>query len=123
MLNVKKLTRKYKNGDSYINAVDDITAGFSVGEFVFVLGASGSGKSTLLNILCGLDTDIEGSVEVDGVDTSGFSKKDWAIYRNHYVGFVFQEYNLIEHLKVWENVALPLQFQGVSKSEAKKKSY
>lgn len=122
MLKVKNLTRKYKNGSSFINAVDDITTNFQVGDFVFVLGQSGSGKSTLLNILCGLDTEIEGSVEIDGIDTSNFSKKEWAIYRNHYVGFVFQEYNLIEHLKVWENVALPLQFQGIAKNEAKKKA-
>lgn len=122
MLSVKNLTRKYKNGSTYINAIDDITTNFKVGEFVFVLGASGSGKSTLLNVLCGLDTKIEGSVIVDGIDTANFTKKDWAIYRNHYVGFVFQEYNLIEHLKVWENVALPLQFQGVTKSDAKVKA-
>lgn len=123
MLSVKNLTRKYKNGSTYINAIDNITTNFKVGEFVFVLGASGSGKSTLLNVLCGLDTKIEGTVIVDGIDTANFSKKDWAIYRNHYVGFVFQEYNLIEHLKVWENVALPLQFQGVSKSEAKERAF
>ncbi|PAT02619.1 hypothetical protein CI105_01290 [Candidatus Izimaplasma bacterium ZiA1] len=122
MLNVKKLTRKYKNGSTYINAIDDINANFNVGDFVFILGESGSGKSTLLNVLCGLDTKIDGSVSIDGIDTSTFSKKDWAIYRNHYVGFVFQEYNLIEHLKVWENVALPLQFQGLSKKQAKKKA-
>ena len=122
MLSVKKLTRKYKNGSSFINAIDDITKNFNVGDFVFVLGASGSGKSTLLNVLCGLDTKIEGSVEIDGVDTSSFSKRDWAIYRNHYVGFIFQEYNLIEHLKIWENVALPLLFQGIPKKEAKVKA-
>lgn len=122
MLSVKKLTRKYKNGSEFVNAVDDITTHFDVGEFVFVLGASGSGKSTLLNVLCGLDTEIEGSVIVDGLDTKNFSKKDWAIYRNHYVGFVFQEYNLINHLKLWENVALPLQFQGMDKMEAKEKA-
>jgi len=122
MLSVKNLTKKYKNGSSYINAVDDITAHFDVGEFVFVLGASGSGKSTLLNVLCGLDTEIEGSVIVDGIDTKNFSRKDWAIYRNRYVGFVFQEYNPIEHLNVWENVALPLQFQGIPKSKAKEKA-
>ena len=122
MLSVKNLTRRYKNGDSYIKAVDDITRNFNVGDFVFILGQSGSGKSTLLNVLCGLDTKIEGSVEIDGVDTSTFTKKDWAIYRNHYVGFIFQEYNLIEHLKIWENVALPLMFQGVTKKEAKVKA-
>ena len=122
MLNVKKLTRKYKNGSTYINAIDDINTNFNVGDFVFILGESGSGKSTLLNILCGLDTKIEGSVSIDGIDTTTFTKKDWAIYRNHYVGFVFQEYNLIEHLKVWENVALPLQFQGLSKKQAKEKA-
>ncbi len=122
MLSVKNLTRKYKNGSEYVKAVNNITTHFEVGEFVFVLGASGSGKSTLLNVLCGLDTEIEGSVVVDGVDTKDFTKKDWAIYRNHYVGFVFQEYNLISHLKLWENVALPLQFQGISKQEAKEKA-
>jgi ABC-type lipoprotein export system ATPase subunit/ABC-type lipoprotein release transport system permease subunit len=122
MLSVKHMTRKYKNGDSYIKAVNDITKDFKEGEFVFVLGHSGSGKSTLLNVLCGLDTEIEGSVIVDGIDTADFSKKDWAIYRNYYVGFIFQEYNLIEHLKIWENVALPLMFQGVSKKEAKDKA-
>ena len=122
MLSVKNLTRRYKNGDTYINAVDNVTRDFKDGEMVFVLGASGSGKSTLLNVLCGLDTEIDGSVIVDGVDTSKFTKKDWAIYRNYYVGFIFQEYNLIEHLKIWENVALPLMFQGVSKSEAKKEA-
>ena len=122
MLSVKHLTRKYKNGSSYVKAVDDITRNFNKGDFVFVLGASGSGKSTLLNVLCGLDTDIEGSVEIEGLNTANFTKKDWAIYRNHYVGFIFQEYNLIEHLKIWENVALPLMFQGVSKSEAKEKA-
>lgn len=122
MLSVKNLTRKYKNGSSYINAIDNITRNFNVGDFVFILGASGSGKSTLLNVLCGLDTKIEGHVEIDGVDTSNFTKKDWAIYRNHYVGFIFQEYNLIEHLKIWENVALPLMFQGVSRKEAKEKA-
>ena len=74
MLSVKNLTRKYKNGDSYIKAVNDITRDFNDGEMVFVLGASGSGKSTLLNVLCGLDTEIEGSVIVDGVDTSSFTK-------------------------------------------------
>ena len=68
MLSVKNLTRKYKNGDSYIKAVNDITRDFNDGEMVFVLGASGSGKSTLLNVLCGLDTEIEGSGIVDGVD-------------------------------------------------------
>ncbi len=122
MLSVKNLTRKYKNGSSYINAVDDLTANFKIGDFVFVVGASGSGKSTLLNVLCGLDTKIDGIVEIDGIDTSEFSKKEWAIYRNHYVGFIFQEYNLIEHLKVWENVALPLMFQGVNRKDAKVKA-
>lgn len=122
MLSIKGVTRKYKNGSTFKKAINDLTTIFSMGEFTFILGESGSGKSTLLNVLCGLDTEIDGAVEVDGVDTSNFTKKDWAIYRNRYVGFVFQEYNLIEHLKLWENVALPLQFQGVKKSEAKIKA-
>lgn len=118
MLSIKNIKKTYKNGSHVVHALNDVNINFNVGDFSFILGASGSGKSTLLNILSGLDEVSEGSVEIDGLNTSKFSKKDWAIYRNHYVGFVFQEYNLIDHLTIVENVELPLLFQGIAKKEA-----
>lgn len=122
MLSIKNIKKTYKNGPHYVHALNNVNIDFNVGDFSFILGASGSGKSTLLNILSGLDDVSEGTVEIDGIDTTKFSKKDWAIYRNHYVGFVFQEYNLIDHLSVVENVELPLLFQGISKKEANQRA-
>ena len=97
MLRIQNIKKTYKNGSHKVHALDDVSIDFNVGDFSFILGESGSGKSTLLNILSGLDDVSEGTIEIDGIDTSNFSKKDWAVYRNHYVGFVFQEYNLIDH--------------------------
>jgi putative ABC transport system permease protein len=122
MLEIKNIRRTYKNGPSEIRALDDVTNQFNAGEVVFILGESGSGKSTLLNVMSGLDVDIKGHIEIDGLNTDSFSKRDWAIYRNYYVGFIFQEFNLIEHLNITDNVALPLLFQGVSKKEARSKA-
>ncbi len=118
MLNLHHVTKTYINGDETLHALNDVNLSFRPGDVAFLLGASGSGKSTLLNVLSGLDTPSEGTISIDGVDTERFSKKDWAIYRNHYVGFVFQEYNLIEHLSALENVALPLLFQGVDRKSS-----
>ncbi len=118
MLTFKNVYKTYKNGPYELNALDDVSLSFEKGEFVFLLGPSGSGKSTLLNILSGLDVPSSGSIFIDGVDTNTFSKRDWAMYRNQKIGFVFQEYNLIEHLSVLENVALPLLFQGLDRKEA-----
>ncbi|MFK5883746.1 MAG: ATP-binding cassette domain-containing protein [Candidatus Izemoplasma sp.] len=122
MLRIQNIKKTYKNGSHKVHALNDVSLDFNVGDFSFILGESGSGKSTLLNILSGLDDVSEGTIEIDGIDTSNFSKKDWAVYRNHYVGFVFQEYNLIDHLTILENVELPLLFQGVSKKIARAKA-
>lgn len=122
MLELKHIVKTYKTDDFVQNAVDDVSIKFKAGELTAILGESGSGKSTLLNILSGLDKPTSGNIIIDGVDTSKFSKTDWATYRNHYVGFVFQEYNLMNNLKVVENVEMPLLLQGMSLKEARKKA-
>ncbi len=118
MLSLHNVTKTYQNGQETRHALNQVSLTFNPGDVAFLLGASGSGKSTLLNILSGLDTPSEGKISIDGIDTKNFSKKQWAIYRNHYIGFVFQEYNLIEHLTALENVALPLIFQGIAQNDA-----
>src|SRR5690606_5080228 len=82
----------------------------------------GSGKSTLLNVMSGLDKYDSGDIMINGQSTQQFTKKDWAMYRNNYVGFVFQEYNLIDHLTIVENVELPLLLQGKPNKEARAKA-
>ncbi len=119
MLNVKNVRRTYKSGEYNLHALNGIDLTLVKGDFAFLLGESGSGKSTLLNVISGLDRPTEGSVLVDGVDTSTFSRKDWATFRNNHIGFIFQEFNLIEHLDVLQNVALPLIFQGTPRKDAR----
>lgn len=106
----------------HFQALKDIDLKIDEGEFVAILGESGSGKSTLLNVISGLDELSSGEISINGITTRDFSQKEWAIYRNHYVGFIFQEYNLIDHLSVVENVELPLLLQGEKSSVARKKA-
>jgi len=121
----QKSTLCIKNVDKCygkFQALKKINLMIEEGEFVAILGESGSGKSTLLNVISGLDKLNSGEITINGITTRDFSQKEWAIYRNHYVGFVFQEYNLVDHLNVVENVELPLLLQGVSPSVARKKA-
>lgn len=121
MLSLKNVNKYYKSVNNF-HALKDITINVNEGEFVAILGESGSGKSTLLNVISGLDEYESGDITINGVSTKDFSKKEWAIYRNNYVGFIFQEYNLVDHLTIAENVELPLLLQGVSPKEARKKA-
>lgn len=123
MLKFQNVFKTYHNGSYTLHALNNVSLSFKNGEFVFLLGPSGSGKSTLLNVLSGLDVPSQGVIHIDGVDTNTFSKKDWAIYRNQHIGFIFQEYNLVEHLSVLENVALPLLFQGITRKEALERAF
>ena len=100
-----------------VEALRGVTLRFSERGMVFILGKSGSGKSTLLHILGGLDDADAGYLEIDGKTTQAFSRKDFDDYRNEYVGFVFQEYNLLPTFTVRENLSIALELQGKSASE------
>ena len=100
-----------------VRALKGITLNFRENEFVSILGPSGCGKTTLLNIIGGLDKYTSGDLVIDGVSTKKYKDRDWDIYRNHRIGFIFQSYNLIPHQTILENVELALTISGVSKQE------
>ncbi len=112
ILETKDLRKIYGAGDAEVHALDGVNLAVEEGEFVAVVGTSGSGKSTLLHMLGGLDRPTSGTVTVDGKDI--FSLKDEAltIFRRRKIGFVFQNYNLVPVLNVYENIVLPIQLDG-----------
>jgi len=113
-IDVKRL---YRMGESVIRAVDGISLSVATGEFAALLGSSGSGKSTLMNLLGGLDRPSSGSVVVQGRDLSQFSSEELAKYRRYTVGMVFQSFNLVPTMTLYENVELPLRFAEVERHE------
>ena len=112
ILETRSLRKTYGSGETEVRALDGVDLKVEKGEFVAVVGTSGSGKSTLLHMLGGLDRPTSGSVTVDGKDI--FSLKDEAltIFRRRKIGFVFQNYNLVPVLSVYENIVLPIQLDG-----------
>lgn len=114
ILSTSDLKKYYGNGENLVRALDGVNLSVEQGEFVAVVGTSGSGKSTLLHMLGGLDRPTSGTVTVDGKEI--FSLKDEAltIFRRRKIGFVFQNYNLVPVLNVYENIVLPVQLDGVS---------
>ena len=122
MLELKNIAKVYTESKNSVTALDDISISFSNKEFVSILGPSGCGKTTLLNILGGLDKYSSGSLVIDGVDTKDYKEKDWDHYRNENVGFVFQSFNLIEHLNILKNVELSLTLSGITKKERTEKA-
>jgi len=117
MLSLKNITKNYVAGDTTVEALKGVSLNFRKSEFVSILGPSGCGKTTLLNIIGGLDRYTSGDLMVTGKSTKEFKNRDWDTYRNHSVGFVFQNYNLIPHQSVLSNVELALTLSGVSKAE------
>lgn len=117
MLSLKNITKDYITGDSKVEALRGISLNFRKNEFVSVLGPSGCGKTTMLNIIGGLDRYTSGDLVIAGTSTKKYKSRDWDTYRNHSIGFVFQNYNLIPHQSVLSNVELALTLSGVSKSE------
>ena len=122
MLQLKNIKKVYKTAGSEVHALKGVTLNFRRNEFVSVLGASGCGKTTLLNIIGGLDHYTSGDLIICGKSTKNYKDRDWDVYRNHRIGFVFQSYNLIPHQTVLGNVELSLTIAGVSKTERRRRA-
>ena len=122
MLKLTNITKDYLSGDSRVEALRGISIEFRKSEFVSILGPSGCGKTTMLNIIGGLDRYTSGDLIIAGRSTKKFGDKDWDAYRNHSIGFVFQNYNLIPHQTVLANVELALTLSGVSRAERRRRA-
>ncbi len=112
ILTVNGLKKFYQKEPNLVKALDGVDIAIEEGEFVAVVGSSGSGKSTLLYMLGGLDYPTEGSVKVRGRELSGFTDNELTIFRRRNIGFVFQNYNLVPILNVYENIVLPIELDG-----------
>lgn len=112
ILITKNLTKYYGNEPLLVKALDGINLEIEQGSFTAIVGTSGSGKSTLLHMLGGLDIPTGGSVCVDGQELSGMGKNELAIFRRRKIGFIFQNYNLMPHLTVYDNIVLPVELDG-----------
>ena len=122
MLQLKNIVKNYGSGGNLVRALRGVSLQFRHSDFVCILGPSGCGKTTLLNIIGGLDQATGGDLLIDGYSTKGFKDRDWDTYRNHSIGFVFQNYNLIPHQSVLQNVELALTLSGVSKRERRQRA-
>ncbi len=122
MLKLIDVKKDYYTAGQTVHALKGVNLCFRKNEFVSVLGASGCGKTTLLNIIGGLDHYTSGDLIINGKSTKEYKDKDWDIYRNHRIGFVFQSYNLIPHQTVLGNVEIALTIAGVSKAERRKRA-
>ena len=112
ILETKDLRKFYGSGDTQVKALDGVDLSVENGEFVAIVGTSGSGKSTLLHMLGGLDRPTGGTVTVDGKELSAMRDEELTIFRRRKIGFVFQNYNLVPVLNVYENIVLPIQLDG-----------
>ena len=111
-METKDLRKIYGSGDTEVRALDGVTLQIENGEFVAIVGTSGSGKSTLLHMLGGLDRPTDGKVFVDGKDIFSLKEEALTIFRRRKIGFVFQSYNLVPVLNVYENIVLPIELDG-----------
>ena len=112
ILETKDLKKYYGTEPNITKALDGVTLAVEQGEFVAIVGTSGSGKSTLLNMMGGLDVPTSGSVKVKGKDLSGLDDEQLTIFRRRNIGFIFQNYNLVPILNVYENIVLPVELDG-----------
>lgn len=113
IIKIKNLIKEYGQGENTIFALNNVSIDLEEGEFVAIVGSSGSGKSTLLNMLGGLDFPNEGEIYVRGTRLSDLKGDDLTIFRRRNIGFVFQSYNLIPILSVYENIVMPLELDGI----------
>ena len=117
MIELKHIKKYYQMGESVVKALDDVSLKIEDGEFVTIIGPSGSGKSTMMNIVGCLDIATEGEYLIDGVEVSNYSENQLAFLRNKKMGFIFQGFNLLNNMNAYENVELPLIYQGIKMSE------
>lgn len=117
ILRTVHLTKQYGKEPNLVRALDDVSLSVEQGEFVAVIGTSGSGKSTLLNMLGGLDRPSAGTVKVDKFELGKFSDEDLTVFRRQRIGFVFQNYNLVPILNVYENIVMPIMLDGKEPDE------
>lgn len=113
ILSVRNLKKYYNTGENTVKALDGIDLDICKGEFLAVVGTSGSGKSTLLHMLGGLDNPTSGEVIIDGRNISELSRDELTVYRRRKIGFVFQNYNLLPLMNVYENIVLPIKLDGI----------
>jgi len=118
ILETKDLRKTYGSGETAVKALDGVNLAVEQGEFVAIVGTSGSGKSTLLHMLGGLDRPTSGSVTVDGRELSSLKDEALTVFRRRKIGFVFQSYNLVPVLNVYENIVLPIQLDGRKADQA-----
>ena len=117
MIEIKGLNKSYPTGQSFLHVLKGIDLSIEEGELVAIMGSSGSGKSTLLNIIGMLDNYDSGSYLLDGVPIKDLDETKAANYRNKFLGFVFQSFNLINYKTALENISLPLYYQGISRNK------
>ncbi len=113
ILSVRNLKKYYNTGENTVKALDGIDLDICKGEFLAFVGTSGSGKSTLLHMLGGLDNPTSGEIIIDGRNISGLSRDELTVYRRRKIGFVFQNYNLLPLMNVYENIVLPIKLDGI----------
>lgn len=112
ILNTTNLKKYYGSDSTQVKALDGVSLKIEKGEFISIVGTSGSGKSTLLHMLGGLDRPTSGTVYIDGKDISALKREELTIFRRRKIGFVFQSFNLVPILNVYENIVLPIQLDG-----------
>ena len=112
ILQARNLKKYYGKGETQVHALDGVNLEIEAGKFVAIIGTSGSGKSTLLNMLGGLDTPTSGTVMIGNAELSGLKEEQLTVFRRRRIGFIFQNYNLIPTLNVWENIVFPIAMDG-----------
>ncbi|MDE6925590.1 MAG: ATP-binding cassette domain-containing protein, partial [Acetatifactor sp.] len=119
VLKIKNIRKVYETENTVTEAVKNVSFEITKGSFVGIMGASGSGKTTLLNMIATIDKVTSGQIEIDGYDIAGLSENDLASFRREHLGFIFQEYNLLDTLTVCENIALALTIKQIPKETVK----